>query len=47
MPDKMVVPRLLVFSFQEWLSRETDCANFSTTASLGVIHRGHLHQAKF
>jgi len=29
----------------EWLSRATNWAKFSATATLGVIHRGHLAQA--
>jgi len=30
----------------EWLSRATNWAKFSATASLGVIHKGHVKQAK-
>ncbi len=30
----------------EWLSRATNWAKFSATAGLGVIHRGHLSQAR-
>jgi 26S proteasome regulatory subunit N2 len=37
---------LIVFSFQEWLSRATNWAKFSATAGLGVIHRGHLQQGR-
>ena len=29
----------------EWLSRATNWAKFTATASLGVIHRGHETQA--
>jgi 26S proteasome regulatory subunit N2 len=29
----------------EWMSRATNWAKFSATASLGVIHRGHIKQA--
>jgi 26S proteasome regulatory subunit N2 len=29
----------------EWLSRATNWAKFSATASLGVLHRGHISQA--
>ena len=29
----------------EWLSRATNWAKFSATATLGVIHRGHVKQA--
>ena len=29
----------------EWLSRATNWAKFSATATLGVIHRGHTKQA--
>lgn len=29
----------------EWLSRATNWAKFSATATLGVIHRGHIKQA--
>jgi len=30
----------------DWLSRATNWAKFSATASLGVIHKGHVKQAK-
>lgn len=30
----------------DWLSRATNWAKFSATASLGVIHRGHLQQGR-
>jgi len=30
----------------EWLGKATNWAKFSTTAGLGVIHKGHLKQAK-
>lgn len=30
--------------YQEWLRRATKWENFSATASLGVIHKGHLQQ---
>ena len=31
----------------DWLSRATNWAKFSATAGLGVIHRGHLSQARW
>ena len=30
----------------DWLSRATNWAKFGATAGLGVIHRGHLTQAR-
>ncbi|KAM0027575.1 putative armadillo-like helical protein [Helianthus debilis subsp. tardiflorus] len=30
----------------DWLSRATNWAKFSTTAGLGVLHRGHLQQGR-
>ena len=30
-----------------WLSRATNWAKFSATATLGVIHRGHVKQSEF
>lgn len=37
---------LILFVFQEWLSRATNWAKFSATTGLGVIHRGNLQQGR-